>query len=225
MKIINYLIFGALITSLIGAQITYASIFCIGGGGLSITSVPTDIDFGNVEVSTANNELSLTFPDSIYFEDMRGIIIKKTVPRFSLYVTATDLEDITTGKTIDVTEMNMATDENDVVEIEDCSPQTKAEPQLTELTSFTDSDDNGTSDNMMLIIGQDPTSIIGPSILGAETKVDKLETILKGTWRSKWTKFLNIYVGKYSFKPEMLLNIPAYTSTGTYHTTLTFTII
>jgi hypothetical protein len=226
MKTLHYLISGAILLSLIGGQITYASIFCIGGGGLSITSVPSGLDFGDVEVSTNDTTLALTVPDPVYFEDMRGVLIKKAIPRFSIYVTVTDLIDSATGDSIDLTNMSIKTDSNDTIEIEDCSPRTVTTPVLTDLTTFTDSDDDGTSDNTVLVMGRDPFSIIGPSLFGEEElELEKLDDVLKGKLRPKWIKFLNIYVGKFSFEPEMELNIPAYTTSGNYRTTLTFTII
>ncbi len=220
MKTPKLFILGAILISLVSTQIAYACISCIGGGSLAITSVPSNLDFGDTTVSTSDETISFIFQDPVLFEDMRGILIPKGAPRFSLYVTATDLVDSGTGATIDLTNMKIATDDNDTVDLVDCSPQTRVTAEITEPTAFTDSDDDGTSDNVILINGQDPFAIL------AETgPIKKWEKILKGKWLKKWLRFLNAYVGKYSFDPEMEITIPAYTSSGDYETTFTFTII
>ncbi len=226
MKLRLSLIIGPILISLLGVQIATAAILCIGGGGLSITSVPSNINFGTIEVSTSDVPLPITFNDPIYFEDMRGIFMPKATPRFSLYMTVTDLVDSATGETIDLTNISVATDENDTIEIEACSPQTQVTPLLTDLTAFTDSDDDGTSDNVILLTGQDPMALVAsPLSPTGEKEIRNIEKILEGRWRDKWIRFLNTYVGKYSFQPEMETTIPAYTASGSYETTITFTII
>ena len=104
-------------------------------------------------------------------------------------VTATDFVDPISGNFIDVTNLKIASDDNDTLGFIDCDDTTGITVVETELSSFTDVDDDGTSDSKILFIGDTTTRI-----------------------------------GKYLFEPEIELIIPPYTPTGTYETTLTFSI-
>ncbi len=175
---------------------------CLGGGGLSITSAPAAQTFGNVEVSTQDEDIHFIFDESIEFEDMRGIKINKK-NRFTLYVTATDLTDQNNGHTIGINNLRLATDENDTIEVIDCNPITRLNIHQLDPTPFYDQNNDGISNNKILITGRR----IHPLVY------------LFGNFGNYAT------LGRYSFDPEIELTIPAYTPTGNYQTTLTFTII
>jgi len=183
------------------SQIAQAAI-CIGGGGLSITSIPEFQLFGNSAVSTKDATLSFAFNEAIYFEDMRGGILNRN-NRFSLYVTATDFLDSQTKEKIDLANLKIATDADDRIEIMACDPVTQLVIHELEPNAFIDADDDGISNNKILITGIELPSTPKP--------------------KGPFGNFANM--GKYSFQPEIELTIPAYTPAGTYQTQLTFTII
>lgn len=160
------------------------STICVGGGALAITAVPTDQSYGTRTVSASQETLLYTYTEAVQFEDLTG-----SDSGFNVMVTATDFVDPISGNFIDVTNLKIASDDNDTLGFIDCDDTTGITVVETELSSFTDVDDDGTSDSKILFIGDTTTRI-----------------------------------GKYLFEPEIELIIPPYTPTGTYETTLTFSI-
>lgn len=133
----------------LGFIIPIARAFCVGGGGLAITEVPAGLQsFGNTLVSYGTQELVLTFSSPVRFEDMRG-----STAGFSLSVSATDFVDAATSYRIDVTSLDIASDDNDVLGYENCDDATGIALDALDFSAFTDADDNGVSDAKILYTG------------------------------------------------------------------------
>ncbi len=121
---------------------------CIGGGALSITASPGVANFPAVSVSTTAQTNNVSFPNSLSFEDMRGV----NAP-FTLTVSATDFANSTLTASFAVANLEMASDVTDTITQVDCDPSTGITLDNLTTSAFIDTNLDGLSDDKGLVSG------------------------------------------------------------------------
>jgi hypothetical protein len=128
---------------------------CVGGGSLSIISAPTAVDFAGIQASTMEQTNTVTFGNSLIFADMRN-----TENNITVTVSATNWTNTENySASFEVTNLKIASDENDIIEEIICDPSTGISVSQTELNAFTDMNLDGISDPQNLITSDSRTRI------------------------------------------------------------------
>ncbi len=162
---------------------------CVGAGYLMITSSPSVENFDeSLSTSAADVIIEHVFTSPIEVEDSRAETLG-----FVLSMHATDFQDISgeTNDTITVDNLYVMTDSDNILEYDDpCDDGTGISLSCSTYTAFSDSNQDGLSDDLV---------------------------ILEGDVRAR--------VGYYTIYPKIKLVVPGGTLSGTFSTTLTYTLM
>lgn len=122
---------------------------CVGGGAISITNIPTGMIFPpmdtNISEDITNN---MTTEGNLEFEDMRGELMG-----FSLNIKATDFVDAINGFSFSVTNLSVASDQNDTIGLAACDDDTGMALGELNFSAFEDPDENGESMEKVIVTG------------------------------------------------------------------------
>lgn len=123
---------------------------CVGGGSLAITTLPSGLTFPTVAVSLTDVIRNVGFTESLEFQDMRGELLG-----FSLTLKNTDFMEFDTSEniTFDLTNLKVASDDNDTIGEIECDDTTGLTLSHLTHSPFADANDDGISNMKALVTG------------------------------------------------------------------------
>ena len=155
---------------------------CVGGGPLSITTLPSTANFPPTETSLTDITGSLAFGSTINFEDMRQVS-----DGFTLTVTSTNFEDINnSGNSFSLSNLSVTSDVNDSIGLVECDDATGITLSQYTFSAFTDSNSDGISDSKTLISGNS-IARIGKYSITPELQLTTPGKTTAGTFRTTLT--------------------------------------
>lgn len=122
---------------------------CVGGGALSIANIPTGMTFPAMQTNISEDVINnMTTDGNLEFEDMRGGLLG-----FSLNIKATDFVDATNEFSFSVTNLKVASDDDDTIGLTACDDATGITLGELDFSSFEDPDENGESTEKVVASG------------------------------------------------------------------------
>ena len=182
MRFLKLIIFSIWLASLMFIWLAYAET-CVGGGPLSIASLPSGLNFSTTGVSLTDTSENIAFTESLVFQDLRGELLG-----FSLTVKNTDFAEYNSGynSTFDLSNLKIATDDNDTIGLVECDDDTGLTLSHPTYSAFADSNEDGISDEKALVVG-DVRERIGKYSIEPDLEIIIPGKTSKGNYQSTLT--------------------------------------